>query len=63
MTARKPVGLIGIGLLGQAFAHRLLDALIAVVGPAKDVVATIGHVLLARGDRQAGRPPCRRAAA
>src|SRR5258708_9305774 len=32
MTARKPVGLIGIGLLGQAFAHRLLDAGFEVVG-------------------------------
>src|SRR5260370_7761536 len=40
MTARKPVGLIGIGLLGQAFAHRLLDAGFEVVGfdvdPAKN---------------------------
>src|SRR5258707_7326354 len=32
MTARKPVGLIGIGLLGQAFAHRLLDPGFEVVG-------------------------------
>ena len=40
MTDRKPVGLIGIGLLGQAFAHRLLAADFAVVGfdvdPAKN---------------------------
>src|SRR5260221_6838922 len=40
MTARKPVGLIGIGLLGQAFAHRLLDVGFEVVGfegdPAKN---------------------------
>lgn len=40
MTDRKPVGLIGIGLLGQAFAHRLLAAGFAVVGfdvdPAKN---------------------------
>src|SRR2546426_4330676 len=40
MPARKPVGLIGIGLLGQAFAHRLLDAGFEVVGfdvdPAKN---------------------------
>jgi 3-hydroxyisobutyrate dehydrogenase-like beta-hydroxyacid dehydrogenase len=40
VTDRKPVGLIGIGLLGQAFAHRLLAAGFAVVGfdvdPAKN---------------------------
>ena len=40
MTDRKPVGLIGFGLLGQAFAHRLLAAGFAVVGfdvdPAKN---------------------------
>src|SRR5512132_2837084 len=32
MPDRSPVGLIGIGLLGQAFAHRLLDAGFEVVG-------------------------------
>ena len=32
MPDRNPVGLIGIGLLGQAFAHRLLDAGVEVVG-------------------------------
>src|SRR6266700_675370 len=32
MPDRNPVGLIGIGLLGQAFAHRLLDAGFEVVG-------------------------------
>jgi 2-hydroxy-3-oxopropionate reductase len=40
MSDRKPVGLIGIGLLGQAFAHRLLEAGFEVVGfdidPAKN---------------------------
>ena len=40
MTDRKPVGLIGIGLLGQAFSHWLLEAGFAVVGydvdPAKN---------------------------
>src|SRR5262249_25826541 len=32
MPDRKPIGLIGIGLLGQAFAHRLLEAGFEVVG-------------------------------
>ena len=32
MAARGPVGLIGIGLLGQAFAYRLLSAGFEVVG-------------------------------
>ena len=32
MAAREPVGLIGIGLLGQAFAHRLLGAGFEVLG-------------------------------
>src|SRR5499427_6082345 len=32
MSDRNPVGLIGIGLLGLAFAHRLLDAGFEVVG-------------------------------
>jgi 3-hydroxyisobutyrate dehydrogenase-like beta-hydroxyacid dehydrogenase len=32
VTDRKPVGLIGIGLLGQAFAHRLLEAGFEVMG-------------------------------
>src|SRR5262245_44747249 len=32
MPDRNPVGLIGIGLLGQAFAHRLLGAGFEVVG-------------------------------
>ena len=32
MSDRNPVGLVGIGLLGQAFAHRLLDAGFEVVG-------------------------------
>lgn len=32
MAAREPVGLIGIGLLGQAFAHRLLGAGFDVLG-------------------------------
>jgi 3-hydroxyisobutyrate dehydrogenase-like beta-hydroxyacid dehydrogenase len=32
MTAATPVGLIGIGLLGQAFAHRLGAAGFAVIG-------------------------------
>ena len=32
MAAPEPVGLIGIGLLGQAFAHRLLGAGFEVVG-------------------------------
>src|SRR5262249_26706966 len=32
MSDRKPVGLIGIGLLGRAFAHRLLEAGFEVVG-------------------------------
>src|SRR2546430_16740278 len=40
MSDRTPVGLVGIGLLGQAFAHRLLDAGFEVVGfdvdPAKN---------------------------
>jgi len=40
MSDRNPVGLVGIGLLGQAFAHRLLDAGFEVVGfdvdPAKN---------------------------
>jgi 3-hydroxyisobutyrate dehydrogenase-like beta-hydroxyacid dehydrogenase len=40
MSDRNPVGLIGIGLLGQAFAHRLADAGFEVVGfdvdPAKN---------------------------
>src|SRR5215813_15020843 len=40
MSERSPVGLVGIGLLGQAFAHRLLDAGFEVVGfdvdPAKN---------------------------
>src|SRR5215469_11041113 len=40
MSDRNPVGLIGIGLLGQAFAHRLLDAGFEVIGfdvdPAKN---------------------------
>src|SRR5262244_3824414 len=32
MPDRKPIGLIGLGLLGQAFAHRLLEAGFEVVG-------------------------------
>jgi 3-hydroxyisobutyrate dehydrogenase-like beta-hydroxyacid dehydrogenase len=32
VAAREPVGLIGIGLLGQAFAHRLLGAGFEVLG-------------------------------
>jgi 3-hydroxyisobutyrate dehydrogenase len=32
MTERKPVGLIGVGLLGQALAHRLLGAGFEVMG-------------------------------
>ena len=32
MAAREPVGLVGIGLLGQAFAHRLLGAGFEVLG-------------------------------
>src|SRR5260370_1168096 len=40
MSERKPVGLIGIGLLGQALAHRLLRAGLDVLGfgadPAKN---------------------------
>jgi 3-hydroxyisobutyrate dehydrogenase-like beta-hydroxyacid dehydrogenase len=32
MPDRKPTGLIGLGLLGQAFAHRLLEAGFEVVG-------------------------------
>jgi 3-hydroxyisobutyrate dehydrogenase-like beta-hydroxyacid dehydrogenase len=32
VATRKPVGLIGIGLLGQAFAHRLLGAGFEVLG-------------------------------
>src|SRR5215831_18311531 len=32
MPDRKPVGLIGAGLLGQAFAHRLLEAGFEIVG-------------------------------
>jgi putative dehydrogenase len=41
MTDRNPVGLIGVGLLGQALAHRLLGAGFEVIGfdvdPAKNV--------------------------
>jgi 3-hydroxyisobutyrate dehydrogenase-like beta-hydroxyacid dehydrogenase len=41
MTDRNPVGLIGVGLLGQALAHRLLGAGLEVIGfdvdPAKNV--------------------------
>src|SRR5262249_25917313 len=40
MSERSPVGLVGIGLLGQAFAHRLLAAGFGAVGldvdPAKN---------------------------
>src|SRR5262245_66025461 len=32
MAERNPVGLIGVGLLGQALARRLLDAGFGVVG-------------------------------
>ena len=32
IMSRQPVGLVGIGLLGQAFAHRLLAAGFAVMG-------------------------------
>jgi 3-hydroxyisobutyrate dehydrogenase-like beta-hydroxyacid dehydrogenase len=32
VAAREPIGLIGIGLLGQAFAHRLLGAGFEVLG-------------------------------
>jgi putative dehydrogenase len=32
MTDRKPVGVIGVGLLGQALAHRLLGAGLEVMG-------------------------------
>ena len=32
MPDRKPIGLIGLGLLGQALAHRLLEAGFEVVG-------------------------------
>jgi len=32
MSGSSPVGLIGIGLLGQAFAHRLLGAELSVMG-------------------------------
>jgi len=32
VAAREPVGLVGIGLLGQAFAHRLLGAGFEVLG-------------------------------
>ena len=32
MPERSPVGLIGLGLLGQALAHRLLGAGFAVMG-------------------------------
>ena len=41
MTDRNPVGLIGVGLLGQALAHRLLGAGFEVIGfdvdPAKNI--------------------------
>ena len=40
MAAREPVGLIGIGLLGQAFAHRLLGAGFEVLGFDVDVGKT-----------------------
>ena len=36
MADRNPVGLIGIGLLGQALASRLLGAGFAVVGIDRD---------------------------
>jgi 3-hydroxyisobutyrate dehydrogenase-like beta-hydroxyacid dehydrogenase len=40
VAAREPVGLIGIGLLGQAFAHRLLGAGFEVLGFDVDAVKT-----------------------
>ena len=52
MSDRKPVGLIGIGLLGQALAHRLLGAGFEVIGfdidPAKNAkLAALGGVAAA----------------
>ena len=49
MSDRNPVGLVGIGLLGQAFAHRLLEAGFEVVGfdvdPAKNAKLAINLIL------------------
>jgi 3-hydroxyisobutyrate dehydrogenase-like beta-hydroxyacid dehydrogenase len=52
MSDRKPIGLIGIGLLGQALAHRLLGAGFEVIGfdvdPAKNAeLAALGGVAAA----------------
>jgi 3-hydroxyisobutyrate dehydrogenase-like beta-hydroxyacid dehydrogenase len=52
MSDRKPVGLIGIGLLGQALAHRLVGAGFEVIGfdvdPAKNAkLAELGRVAAA----------------
>ena len=48
MAERGPVGLIGIGLLGQAFAYRLLGAGFEVLGFDVDAgkTATFGEVLM-----------------
>jgi 3-hydroxyisobutyrate dehydrogenase-like beta-hydroxyacid dehydrogenase len=52
MPDRKPVGLIGVGLLGQALAHRLVGAGFAVIGfdvdPARNAkLAALGGVAAA----------------
>jgi 3-hydroxyisobutyrate dehydrogenase-like beta-hydroxyacid dehydrogenase len=49
VAVREPVGLIGIGLLGQAFAHRLLGAGFEVLG--FDVDAGKSAKLAERGGR------------
>jgi 3-hydroxyisobutyrate dehydrogenase-like beta-hydroxyacid dehydrogenase len=46
-SSRKPIGLVGVGLMGMAFAHRLRGASLSVVGfdvdPARlDALAAIG---------------------
>jgi len=52
MPERLPIGLIGIGLMGQAFAERLLAAGLPVLG--FDIDSAKGAWLAAKGGRAAG---------
>ena len=52
MTRPSPIGIIGVGLMGQVFARRLMDAGFSVVG--YDVETEKNAQLVAMGGETAG---------